>query len=311
MKNKDLISIVVPVYGEKKLVKMLYESLLASLSKMEINFEIIMVNDACPYGSGEEIEKLANADKRVKFIDLSRNFGQHYAIKAGIDNANGDWVVVMDCDLQDNPEDISRFYEKTKEGYDIVFGERKERIDSAFKKFLSKAYFFVANRLTDFHYTQNIGNFSIISKKVAQEIKKINTYNFAYYSIVSWLGFKVGYVDIKKDERATGKSNYNIYKGLKLALSSIISNSNKPLVFAAYCAFILFLFCLFFVIKLVVDYYLFSKPLLGWTSIMVSIFFIGGLVFAYLGVLGLYIGGIFQEVKNRALYVVKKTINLD
>lgn len=309
MENKELLSIVIPVYGEKKLVKMLYDKLLESLSTLNMNFEIIMVNDACPYGSGEEIEKLALKDKRVKFIDLSRNFGQHYAIKAGVDNSQGDWVVIMDCDLQDNPEDIPRFYEKAKEGYDIVFGERKERIDSTFKKFLSKAYSIVANKLTQFHYTQTIGNFSMISKKVAQEIMKINNYNFAYYSIVNWLGFKVGYVDIKKEERAAGKSNYSLYKGLKLAADSIISSSNRPLVFAAYCAFVLFLLCIFFIVKLFIDYYLLNKQLLGWTSIMVSIFFIGGLIFAYLGILGLYIGGIFQEVKHRSLYVIKKKIN--
>lgn len=310
MKEKNLLSVVIPVYGDKDLVKMLYEKLISAFSKINVDSEFIMVNDACPNGSGYEIEKLAAKDKRVKFIDLSRNFGQHYAIKAGIDHAQGDWVVVMDCDLQDNPDDIIKFYNKAKDGYDIVFGVREKRADNFVKKLLSFAYRKMENSLNEYCSRYNIGNFSIISRKVAQEFKKINNFNFNYMTIINWLGFNVGYVAISKEERLVGRSSYNFYKGIKLALSSFISNSNKPLVFAAYCSFVMFLFCLFFIVRLIFDYFLFNKPLLGWTSIMVSIFFIGGSIFAYFSILGLYIGGIFKEVKSRPLYVIKKSINL-
>lgn len=316
MDKRDLISVITPVYGDKSLVRLLYNELLETFALMDVDFEIIMVNDACPYDSGEEIEKLANIDKRVKFIDLSRNFGQVYAIKAGIDYCNGDWVIVMDCDLQDNPKDIIRFYNETKKGYEIVFGVRKTRKDSLLKKVFSKIYKSCIRNLsaTDMDsciYKKNIGTFSIISKKVAQEYKKVNSYNSNYGSIISWLGFEVGYIDIIKEERKIGISSYNLRKGASLIVSLIVSNTNKPLIFAAYCSFVMFIFCFAFILKLVFDYYFLQAPILGWTSIMVTLFFIGGLLFAYLSILGVYIGGIFSESKQRPLYVIKKKININ
>lgn len=308
---KDLISIVVPVYGDKKLIKMLYNRLKEALSKIDVDYEFIFVNDCCPYGSGEEILKLAQVDTKIKFIDLSRNFGQHVAIKAGLDHAKGDWVVVMDCDLQDNPDDIPRFYQKAKdEGYDIVFGERTNRNDSFFKILLSKCFEFATKRITDSYYNKNIGNFSIISKRVVNEIKKIDGKYFVYGNTLHWMGFNVGFINVNKEIRAVGESNYTFYKGLILALNSLTLNSNKPLVFAAYCAFIMFVLCLTFVMKLMVEYIFYYKPLAGWTSIMVSIFFIGGLLFAYLGILGVYIGKINREVKGTPLYTIKHKVNL-
>ena len=309
--NKDFISVISPVYGDKRNVKLLYDALTSVLNKMDVDYEIILVNDGCPYGSGEEIEKLALDDTHVKFIDLSRNFGQHYAIKAGIDYAKGDYAVVMDCDLQDNPEDIPRFYAKIKEGHDIVFGERVKRCDSLFKKFLSESYGFVQKHMTDFYPTRNHGNFSIISKKVLNEFKKINNYNFNYGTMIYFIGFHIEYIPIEKEERLEGKSGYNIIKGIKLALKSIISNSSKPLTFAAYCSLGMFIISICFILKLLFDYFVFHNKLLGWTSIMASIFLISGLLFVYLSLLGLYIAGIFREVKNRPLYIVRKTINVE
>ena len=308
--NKELISVVIPVYGDKKLVKLLYQALLESFAKIDVEFEIIMVNDACPYGSGEEIEKLALIDNRVKFIDLSRNFGQHYAIKAGIDHASGDWLVVMDCDLQDNPEEISNLYKKAKEGYDIVLGIRKKRKDSFLKRIISKAYRIVIHSMSELTPGYDHGNYSIISRKVIEKFKEINDYNFNYGTVIDCLGFSPAYIDINKEERVVGKSGYNILKGVVLALRSIIANSNKPLVFSAYCSFFMFLLSFAFAAKLIIDYFIYQERLIGWSSIMVSIFFIGGLIFAYLSILGLYIGGIFNEVKTRPIYLIKKTVNL-
>lgn len=309
--KKDMISIISPVYGDKRNVKLLYDKLINSLSKINIDHEIILVNDCCPYGSGEEIEKIANIDKRVKFIDLSRNFGQHNAIKAGLDNAKGDYAVVMDCDLQDNPDDICKFYEEIKKGYDIVWGIRTKRKDNFFKIFISKSYQFVEKQLSNYTSPYDHGNFSIISRKVIDEFKKINNHNFNYCTVIHYLGFNTSYINIEKSQRAEGKSGYNIIKSIQLAAKSIIANSNKPLIFASYCSVIMFIFSLLFSIKLFIDYFIYSDRLLGWTSIMVSIFFIGGLLFAYLAILGLYIGGIFKEVKHKPLYIIKKTMNLE
>lgn len=310
--KKDLISVVSPVYGDKRNVELLYTAITNALEHNDdFDFEIILVNDGCPYGSGEEIRKIAQIDKRVKFINLSRNFGQHNAIKAGLDYAKGDWAVVMDCDLQDNPKDILRFYEEAQKGYDVVWGIRAKRKDSLFKLFLSKAYQSVEKRLSNYVSNYDHGNFSIISKKVLNEFKQINNHNFNYCTIIHYLGFKTSYIEIEKYERAEGKSGYNIIKGVRLAMKSIIANSNKPLVFAAYCSFIMFLFSIVFTIKLLFDYFVYGNKLLGWTSVMVSIFLIGGLLFAYLAILGLYVGGIFKEVKHKPLYVIRETMNLE
>jgi len=308
---KDLISVISPVYGDKRNVRLLYDKLTSVLTKMDVDYEIILVNDCCPYGSGEEIEKLALADTHVKFIDLSRNFGQHYAIKAGIDYAKGDYAVVMDCDLQDNPEDIPKFYEKIKEGYDIVFGVRQARQDSGFKKLLSHCYGIVQNFFTEVQTDVPTGPFSMVSKIVLKNLQSIYLYNYDYRSLLLSLGFRRGFVDSKKDSRAEGESGYNFIKGIKLAFKSLISQSNKPLVFAAYCSFGMFLFSTLLVVKLFFDRIVLGQRLLGWTSIMASIFIIGGLLFAYLSILGLYVGGIFSEVKDRPLYVVRKTINIE
>lgn len=308
--KKDSISIVIPVYGDKNLVKKLYDELIKVFSLIDADFEIIMVNDACPYGSGEEIEKLALEDKRVKFIDLSRNFGQHYAIKAGIDNANGDYVVVMDCDLQDNPKDIVKFYAKIKEGFDIVFGIRIQRKDTFFKKLCSNTAAFITNTFTDYSLMKNQGNFSIFSKKVLFELKNCNEQNFVFSTVLAWLGFDTAYIEIEQEQRAYGNSGYNFLKGIKHFIYILISNSNKPLVFAAFCAFLMFLASFLFCGKLLFEYYLLGHKAVGWTSIMLALFFISGLIFAYLSLLGLYIGQIARGIKNRPLYSIKRRVNL-
>lgn len=309
--TKDLISIVSPVYGDRRNVSLLYSELVNVLSNMDVEYEIILVNDCCPYGSGEEIEKIAKQDNHVKFIDLSRNFGQHNAIKAGLDYAKGDWTVVMDCDLQDNPQDIIKFYQEAKKGYDVVWGIRTKRKDSLLKLLLSKTYQTVEKNLSNYVTNYDHGNFSMISKKVLNEFKLINNHNFNYCTVIHYLGFKTSFIEIEKCKRAEGKSGYNFVKGVRLALKSIIANSNKPLMFATYCSLLMFSFSIIFIIKLLIDYYVYNNKLLGWTSIMVSIFFIGGLIFAYLAILGLYIGGVFKEVKHKPLYVVSKTMNLE
>lgn len=308
--KKDLVSIVIPVYGDKRLVKLLYDRLIASLLEIDIDYEIIMVNDACPYGSGAEIEKLAKACSKVKFIDMARNFGQHLSIKAGLDYAQGDYVVVMDCDLQDNPDDIIKFYNKIKEGYDVVFGYKISRKDSLLKRLYSKCAANLLKYFSEHQIKKNQSNFSIISKEVVEYLKQCDETSFVFSALISWFGYKTGYLEIEQNARAFGKSGYNFFKGFKHFMHILISNSNKPLSFAVYCSFIMFVLCLIFVIKLLLDYFINSKLLIGWTSLMVSIFFIASLFFAYQAILGLYIGHIFERSKKRPLYTIKNKINL-
>jgi len=311
--KKDLISVVIPVYGDKKLVKMLYDKLINVFTKMPVDYEIIEVCDACPYGSADEIRKLAQKDERVKFVDLNRNFGQHIAIKAGLDCAKGDYTVVMDCDLQDNPEDIVRLYNKIKEGKaEVVFGARKARNVNILKRLYSKCAHFVMCHLSDGHFYNQVdtGSFSIFNKKVLQTLQNSQEPFFMFAYIIFWAGFKADFIEVLQEKRAVGKSGYNFFKGFNLFKNSLVSNSNKPLMFAGFCSFVMFVFCGLFIVKLLIDYFIFNQRFLGWTSLMVSLFFIAAMLFAYLGILGVYVGQIFKISQNREIYTVREKMNL-
>ncbi|MEV9616326.1 glycosyltransferase family 2 protein [Aliarcobacter butzleri] len=305
--NNPHISIVTPVYGCCKSLNNLYKRLNKTLSDITNEFEIIMVNDASPDNSWEAIKELAKKDDRVKGINLSRNFGQHYAITAGLDYANGDWIVVMDCDLQDQPEEIIKLYNKAQEGYDVIFGRRAQRQDSFLKKLGSKIFYKVYDYFTESDTDNTIANFSILNKKVVKEFQKIKEQNRSYYLFIDWLGFRRTNVDIEHAKRGEGKSSYTLKKLINLAIDSIVAQSNKPLKLSIKFGFIMALFSLLYAAWLMVRYFLFSIPVEGWTSMMVSFYFIGGLLFANMGFLGLYIGKIFDETKNRPLYVVSET----
>lgn len=307
----DKISVIIPVYGDKRLVKMLYDRLIEVLSKMDVTYEIIMVNDCCPYGSGEEIEKLATSDENVKFIDLSRNFGQHSAIKAGLDNASGDYNVVMDCDLQDDPGNIKLMYEKAKEGNDIVIGFQKEYKISPLKKAFSNGAHKLMEIFMDFPVQKGVSSLSLLSKKVLTEIQNFNEQNFVYMPALFWLGYKTAYVEIIKEERAVGKSGYSFIKNIKLLFNLLISNSKSPLLMLTItCSFLMFLFSFLLIFKLIFDYIVRFQPLAGWTSLICSIFFVGGVISLCLTILSLYIGQIADGVRHRPLYVIKRKINL-
>ena len=304
------ISVVSPIYGCKACLFELYERLVASLSKITENFEIILVNDACPQKSWETIALLAQKDKRVKGINLSRNFGQHYAITAGLDHAKGEWVVVMDCDLQDKPEEIAKLYAKALEGYDIVFGKRVERQDNFFKRLSSKLFNQVLEYFTDTKHDNSIANFGIYAQKVIQTINLYREQSRDFLLFAKIVGFKKTEIEIAHAQRAHGKSSYNLSKLINLAVDSILSHSNKPLRLSIKLGFFIALVSLGFAGWLIIRYFFYHTPAEGWTSMMVSMFFMFGLLFAILGITGLYIGKIFDEVKNRPLYIIGETINL-
>lgn len=301
------MSIVIPVYGCCKSLVNLYERLTKSISLITDNFEIIMINDSSPDSAWEVIKELAQKDDRVKGIKLSRNFGQHKAISAGLDYANGDWIIVMDCDLQDQPEEIIKLYNKIKEGYDIVFGKKIERKDRYFKRLGSKLFFKIYDYFTDSKVDSTVGNFSIISKKVLSSLTQMREQTKAYPLFVNWIGFRKTEVLIEHSERKEGKSSYDMKKLVNLAIDNIVSQSNKPLKLSIKFGFILSIFSLLYGSWLIFRYFMFSIPVEGWTSVMVSIYFIGGLLFANMGILGLYIGKIFDETKNRPIYIIQET----
>lgn len=302
------ITIVVPVYGCCDSLKALYGRLKESLSVITENFEIILVNDASPDNAWNIIKELAAQDKRVRGINLTRNFGQHKAIAAGLNYAQGNWVVVMDCDLQDRPEEIIKLYNKAQEGYDAVFGQRIGRQDSRRKRWTSRLFIAVYDYLTDSKTDPTIGNFSIISRKVVNELKRLTEQHHPYTSFVIWLGFKRTYIEIEHAKRETGTSSYNFKRLIELAMDNIVSQSNKLLRMSIKFGFGLASFSALYALYIAIKYFMVDEVVPGWTSVMVSIYFIGGLLFANLGLIGLYIGKIFDETKNRPLYIIDEII---
>ena len=303
----NTISVVIPVYGCGNSLYELHNRLIETLEKINSGFEIIMVNDSSPDEAWDVIIELANKDFRVKGINFSRNFGQHYAITAGLDNCSGKWVVVMDCDLQDQPEEILRLYNTALEGYDVVFGRRKSRKDKFIKKLLSKIFYRVFDYFTENNSDSTISNFGIYAQNVIQNFLKFKEQNRLFPLLVKWQGYTTSYIDVEHANRKTGKSSYNFSKLFNLAIDIIISQSNKPLRISIKFGFAMAFFSMIYLIYLVIRKFSLDIPL-GWTSIMVAIFFIGGLILANLGLIGLYIGKIYNEIKNRPLYLIKDKI---
>ena len=302
------ISVVAPVYGCCGSLKELYERLKQTLSTISEDFEIILVNDASPDDSWSVIRELVGEDDRIKGINLSRNFGQHKAIAAGLHHAQGDWVVVMDCDLQDRPEEIVKLYNKAQEGYDAVFGQRIGRQDSRRKRWTSRAFIAIYDYLSDSKTDPTIGNFSIISRKVVEGLMQFKEQHHAYTFFVIWLGFKRTYVEVEHAKREIGKSSYNFKRLIQLATDNIVSQSNKLLRMSIKFGFAMAFFSALYALYLVLKYFATDEIIPGWTSVMVSIYFIGGLLFANFGLIGLYIGKIFDETKDRPLYVIDEII---
>ncbi len=304
---KPHISIVTPVYGCGICLEQLYERLKSTLKTITHDYEIIMVNDGSPDDAWQKIKLLAKKDEKVKGVNLSRNYGQHRAIAAGLDFAKGDWVVVMDCDLQDKPEEIVKLYEEAIKGFDVVFGRRAQRKDTFLKCMASRFFYKIYDYFTESKIDNTVANFSIISSRVVEKLCLLKEQNRSYPLFVNWVGFTRTDVDIEHAHRDFGESSYTLKKLVNLAIDSIISQSNKPLRMSIKFGFMLSLLSLVYAAWLIIRYLIYSVPVAGWTSVMVSIYFIGGLLFANMGVLGLYIGKTFDEAKGRPLYIVQET----
>jgi polyisoprenyl-phosphate glycosyltransferase len=305
------ISVVIPVYKAPEILGELHKRLVKTLSQITEDYEIILVNDDSPLGDWEVIQRIALIDHKVKGINLSRNFGQHYAITAGLDNCNGDWVIVMDCDLQDQPEEILKLYNKAQEGYDVVWGRRYERKDNFLKKITSKLFMKIFDFLSGYKSDHTTANYSIVSSKVIENFRKMKELNRSYPSFIRWIGFKTGYIDIEHAPRLIGKSSYTYRKLFSFALDTIVAHTNRPLRLSIGFGFTLAFFAFLYALFLTSRFFIFDVPVEGWTSTMVSIWFIGGLMFVNLGIVGLYIGKIFDETKKRPLYVIDKRINFN
>jgi len=307
--SEMMISVVSPVYKGEKMVQDLVSRINLSVVQITANFEVILVDDGSPDESWREIENVCAIFPFVKGIKLSRNFGQHYAITAGLRQATGQYIVVMDCDLQDLPEEINNLYQKATEGYDIVYARRVLRQDSYLKRLSSKAYYTLFSYLTDTVQDHTIANFGIYHKQVIDAILSMGDHIRYFPTMSQWVGYNKTTVDVSHGKRED-VSSYSFSKLLHLAFNNMISFSDKPLRLTVHLGILIS------VISFVVGIYYFflyfngQIKVLGFTSIMISIWFLAGIIIMILGVLGLYIGKIFEAIKQRPHYIIEKILNL-
>ena len=303
-----MISIVSPVYRAEKILPILVSEINLVMERIGEDYEIILVDDRSPDNSWEVMKVLSSQNPKIKSIRLSRNFGQHSAIFAGLTKTKGDWVVVMDCDMQDQPKEIAKLYKKTLEGYDIVLGQRENRKDKFLKKLSSKLFYKVFNYLSGGQFNNEIGNFGIYKKKVIDSILNINDYIKFFPLFINWVGFKSVSIPIEHGEREEGKSSYSISRLLKLAFNVIVSFSDKPL--RLFINFGLGISILSFVLGI---YYLYlsithkiTQP--GFSSLILSIWFLSGIIISCIGIVGVYLGKTFDQAKNRPTFIIDEEL---
>lgn len=305
------ISVVSPVYRGEMMVSELVRRNVEALSTITDNYEIILVNDASPDNSWQEIEKECAKNPKVKGLNLSRNFGQHYAITAGLAYAKGDWVVVMDCDLQDRPEEIPNLYNKAQEGYDSVLAQRIQRTDGWFKRMGSKWFYKLFSYLTETKQDASVANFGIYNRKVIDAVLSMGDAMRYFPTQIQWVGFQKAYLPIQHDERAEGKSTYNFKRLFRLAFDTIISFSDKPMRLMVQMGLLVTLISFVIGIIFIVRYFLGLIEVMGFASLIISLWLLGGIIISLIGIVGIYLGKLFEKAKERPTFIIKDKRNFD
>ncbi|MDR4496969.1 MAG: glycosyltransferase family 2 protein [Candidatus Scalindua sp.] len=308
-KDKKLLSVVVPVFNEKEVLDAFYKRIKnvgESLNSM--NFEVLFVDDGSKDGSYQKLMDYAVSDENVKVIKFSRNFGHQVAITAGIDNAKGDAVVVIDADLQDPPEVITEFIEKWKEGYDVVYGVRERREgEGRLKLFTASLFYRVLKKLTHVEIPVDVGDFRLMSKQSVKVFKELREKDRFVRGLVSWLGFKQTGVYYHRDKRYAGETKYPLRKMIRFAIDGITSFSGFPLKLATWFGAITTIFAFAFMIIVITGKFM-GYTIQGWASVMLSVLFLGGVQLICLGIVGEYIARIFEQIKQRPLYIIEEII---
>jgi dolichol-phosphate mannosyltransferase len=302
------LSIVSPVYRAEACIAELHRRLTAVLAPMTVEYEIILVDDGSPDRSGELLEGIAAGDPRVTAVILSRNFGQHAAILAGLAEACGERIVVMDCDLQDRPEDVPHLLAKLDEGFDVVIARRLRRKTGMLKRLTSRIWFALLNRLSAIRIEPGSGSFSALRRKVAAELLRMPNRHSHYQLVLLWLGFRQTYLDVDDGGRFEGRGAYSLPRLLSHALSGVVSHSTRLLYFSIYSGFVFVLLSIVQFAYVLVQKISNGVGVAGWASLMATMWLIGGAVLSSLGVIGIYLGRIVDDVKQRPAYVVRHRI---
>lgn len=311
MKSRDLISLVVPILNESKVIGEFYNrasDVLVSLDDMD--YEIIFVDDGSRDDSYRQLSELAGDDIHVRVVKLSRNFGHQIAITAGLDYARGDCIVVIDADLQDPPEVITDMVAKWREGYDVVYGERADREGETYLKLVTaKVFYRVLASIVRIEIPTNVGDFRLLGHRAAEQLMRMREKDRYVRGLVSWLGFSQTGVSYHRDKRYAGETKYPYRKMIKFALDGITSFSTVPLKLATWLGYAASLLAFLYLASVFIQKAM-GITVPGFATIMVSILFLGGVQLICLGIIGEYIGRIFNEVKPRPMYVVDQCVNL-
>lgn len=301
------VSVVIPICNEEENISELYRRLTDVVGSIG-TYEIIMVNDGSTDRSWQIIKELNKNDPRIKGINFSRNFGHHIAITAGMDHAKGEAIILMDGDLQDPPNEIIRLYKKYKEGYDLVYGIRQHREDPVLKRVTSYLFWWMLRRFSGVNIPQGQTMLRVMGRRIVDVMNEMREHARFIHGMMAWTGFMVTTIEVKHNQRAKGKSKYNISRMFRLALHAITSFSTVPLRIATYIGLISSFGSLLIGIYFIFRKIFYGFPILGYASIIVSIFFIGGIQLLVLGIFGEYLGRTYQEVQKRPLYIISEHV---
>jgi glycosyltransferase involved in cell wall biosynthesis len=303
-----LYSIVIPVYNEAEVLPALYNRLMRVMEGLVEPYEIIFVNDGSHDDSILLLRDFQARDERVKFLSLSRNFGHQIAITAGLDYSSGQAAVVMDADLQDPPEVIPRLIEQWRKGYDVVFAVRAKRQgEGLFKRATAAIFYRLFRRLTTTAIPLDAGDFRLMSRRAVEALQSIRERNRFIRGLAGWIGFQQTAVTFVRDVRQAGETKYPLKKMMQFAFNGLMSFSLVPLQLASYLGFLISSIAFVYIVYAIGLKLFTDRVVWGWTSVMVAVLFLGGVQLVSLGIIGAYIGRIYEEVKQRPLYVVDET----
>jgi len=305
------ISVVIPIYNEEQILPELHKRLTDAVRLVSDNYELIFVNDGSKDASMLQLMRLAEADPNMFYINFSRNFGHQIAVTAGIDNTNGKCVVIIDGDLQDPPELIPELYKKHKEGFEVVYGRRQHREgETLFKKTTARLFYLTLRKITSIDIPIDTGDFRLIDRKIVQYLKVMPEKNKFLRGQIAWLGFNQTAVYFNRDKRKYGKTGYTLGKMLSFAMDGITGFSDKPLSFVTKTGFAISALSFTVILYAIFSHFVLRQTITGWTSLIISSMFIGGIQLISVGIIGQYISRINKNVLNRPLYVIQQS-NLD
>jgi glycosyltransferase involved in cell wall biosynthesis len=307
----DEIAVIIPVYAGRPFLRELCARIAAALEPISPHFSIVLVDDRSGDNVWDLIQEVGRDDRRIKGIQLSRNFGQHHALTAGVDYARAHWYVVMDCDLQDAPEDIPLLYEKAREGFDMVIGISKRQGHAGVKRLASFLFYTVFNKMAGINLAFGAGNFRIFSESVATGLRQIREQLRCLPATLSFMGFDIAEVQTQHHPRSEGKSSYSLRKLASLATNTILAHSELPLKITAFFGLTVAGFSILGGLLILARTIIFGSSVTGWASLIISVFIVGGVQIFSIGVVGIYVGKTFEEAKRRPLYFVRDTVNLN